>query len=159
MRLVLTLEKVSMFCMVNRFWRSIMFGNLMVAVSLVIFWIAFYAELIFPIDVLSARILHFEGYYAWETSFTVPDLVLAITLFWSAQRLLVSPYHVPALIVLSASAGAMMFLGILDFTYGIRHGMYELDHLFSWILLAIGLGLPVWGVLNIWFTCTRLKKL
>lgn len=81
MRLVLTLEKVSMFRMVNRFWRLIMFGNLMVAVSLVIFWIAFYAELIFPIDVLSARTLHFEGYYAWETSFTVPDLVLAITSF------------------------------------------------------------------------------
>jgi len=52
-----------------------------------------------------------------------------------------------------------MFLGILDFTYGIRHGMYKLGHLFSWILLAIGLGLPVWGVLNIWFTCTRLKNL
>lgn len=143
--------------MLNPVQRLILLGNLLVALLLVVFWIAFYTELIFPLDVLAERIRYFDGYYAWETSFTVPDLILAVALFWSAQRLLVNPAHASALVILSASAGAMMFLGVLDFTYGIRHGMYELDHLFSWILLSVGAGLPIWGALTLWFASLHMK--
>lgn len=142
----------------EQFWRPAMYVNLTVAVTLVLFWLGFYTELIFPVEVLAERIRHFEGYYAWETSFTAPDLILAAALFWSAGRLLRSPNHALALIILSASAGAMMFLGVLDFTYGIRHGMYALGHPFSWILLAIGIGLPIWGATNIGLVSMRLKQ-
>ncbi|MCE3009036.1 MAG: hypothetical protein LW875_00300 [Proteobacteria bacterium] len=134
----------------SRLWRLVMIGNLVVAGLLFLFWIGFYTEVIFPFETLSSRILHFEGYYAWETSFTVPDLFLAAALSWSASKLLRNSTDPFATLVLSSSAGALIFLGVLDFTYGIRHGMYELGHFFSWILLSIGLGLPIWGLLNIW---------
>ncbi len=141
----------------DRRWRLLMRANLVVAVSIILFWVGFYTELIFPKDELARRIAHFEGYYAWESSFTLPDTILAMALFWSAFSLLRTPWHVASLALLSACSGALIFLGVLDFNYSVRNGMYLLGHPFSWMLLCLGLFLPLWGILNLCFASARLR--
>ena len=62
--------------------------NILVALDTLAFWIGFFTELTFPKEELSKLIPNFEGYYAWESSFVVPDSILAfITIFAAVQIL------------------------------------------------------------------------
>jgi|GEM_PF-2312619 len=130
--------------------RIIAVANIVVAVNIFGFWIGFYSEMIFPIAELAPKIAHFEGYYAWEKSFTVPDCIMAIVAIVAAVRLLRDSQDEAGRLLLTAAAGAMIFLGVLDFNYAIANGMYTLGHPFSWILMSVGIGLPVFGVLTLW---------
>lgn len=128
------------------FLRAMLAANLASAAGISLFWIGFYAEIIFPTALMASRIPHFDGYYAWETSFTLPDMVVAVVDTLAATRLWTRPGARGWQLLLAACAGALTFLGILDLTYGVRHGMYHLGHPFSLILMCVGVGLPVVGV-------------
>jgi hypothetical protein len=130
--------------------RSVAVGHLVVAAGIVLFWVGFHTELLFPVEVLRERILHFEGYYAWESSFTVPDLLTALVMVIGARGLLRDPASLLHRHLLMAASGALVFLGVLDFTYDARHGMYALGHWFSYVLLEIGVVLPLFGVASVW---------
>ncbi len=80
----------------------------------------------------------------------VPDVVLSCVALFAAFKLLRNYRDGLGRLILAACAGGWLFLGVLDFTYGISNGMYFLDHSFSLILLSIGLGLPVLGLVTIW---------
>lgn len=114
-----------------------------------LFWLAFYAEIIFQPDVLAPLIANFDGYYAWERAFTIPDLLLALSMAVGGLRLLRDDADQPAITLLLAASGACIFLGVLDFVYDSAHGMYNLGHVFSLALLAIALVMPPFGVLSI----------
>ena len=138
--------------MLNRFnlINVIAIINIIVAIEIFLFWLGFYTEFIFPIDILAPRIENFEGYYAWETSFTLPDFMLAAATLYAATRILKDNQDQFAKTMLASCAGGMMFLGVLDFSYDAFHGMYQLDHIFSYLLMSIGIGLPLLGAITIW---------
>lgn len=130
------------------FWVAIL--NIMTALDTVGFWVGFFTETTFPIDELKPLIHNFEGYYAWERCFVVPDTILAIATLVASIRLLKNQGVLSAYLLLAACAGAWIFLGVLDFTYGITNGMYTLGHSFSYVLLSIGIGLPIMGSFTLW---------
>lgn len=130
------------------FWVVIL--NIATALDTLGFWIGFFTEITFPIDELAPLIHNFEGYYAWERCFVVPDTILALVTLLACYRLLKNQADISAMLFLAASAGAWMFLGVLDFTYGITNGMYTLGHPFSYVLLSIGIGLPLVGGFTLW---------
>ena len=130
--------------------KLVAFLNLMVALSIVLFWIGFFSELIVTWEVLAQKVKCFDAYYAWESSFALPDSVMACVMAIAAVRVLRDRGDHLGGLLLSACAGSMVFLGLLDFNYGINNGMYRLGHVYSFILLSIGLGLPVVGVSTIW---------
>ena len=57
------------------FWVVIL--NIAVAIDTMFFWVGFFTETTFPIDELRPLINNFDGYYAWERCFVVPDTILA----------------------------------------------------------------------------------
>jgi len=124
--------------------------NIFVALDTFYFWIGFFTEFSFPIDELKPLINNFEGYYAWERCFVVPDSILAIFTLFASYRLLKNQGDILAMVTLGACAGAWIFLGVLDFTYAITNGMYTLGHPFSYTLLSIGIGLPIVGSFTLW---------
>lgn len=87
-------------------------------VGLIIFWIAFFAIGLAPTNPP-------PGYFEFEHSFTVPDLVLAAGLIYAGVNL-TGPAHKFALAqTLSLlCAGALVFLGLLDMSFNLRSGMY-----------------------------------
>jgi len=130
------------------FWIIIL--NIVTALDTLVFWFGFFTETTFPIVELKPLIHNFEGYYAWEKCFVVPDTILAITTLLASIRLLKNQGDLLGLLLITASAGAWIFLGVLDFTYAINNGMYTLGHPFSYVLLSIGVGLPIIGSMTLW---------
>lgn len=87
-------------------------------VGLIIFWTAFLTIGLAPKNPP-------PGYFEFEHSFTVPDLILAAGLIYAGVNL-TGPAHKFALAqTLSLlCAGALMFLGLLDISFNLRSGMY-----------------------------------
>lgn len=129
--------------------KAIALAYIFVAIGIVLFWIGFFSELIFPVDTLKPLIKNFEGYYAWETSFAIPDLIMAFFLLIGSYKILKSPKGIIGKLILAPAVGASVFLGVLDFVYAIRNGMYQLDHIFSYVLMSIGIGLPILGIISL----------
>jgi hypothetical protein len=79
-----------------------------------------------------------EGYFVYERSFPLPDLLLAVTCIISGVMLLKqNPFGQ----TLSLScAGALIFLGVLDFSFNFQNGIYTLSTL----------DLVMNGFLNLW---------
>ncbi len=105
------------------------------ALGIFLFWFEFYSELSFPKDVMREKIAHFEGYYAWECAFTVPDCILACCMIFGAIRLFRNQQDALAITILKAASGACLFLGTLDFVYSISNGMFSLGHYYSYSLM------------------------
>lgn len=140
----------------NSFIKWIAIINVLTALSTFGFWIGFFTEITFPINELKLLIDNFDGYYKWERCFVVPDVILSTITLIASIQLLKNYKHKNALIILAACGGAWIFLGVLDFTYGMTNGMYVLNHSFSYSLLSIGVLLPIVGTLTVY---TILKQL
>ncbi|MFQ5603611.1 MAG: hypothetical protein ACE5HS_10115 [bacterium] len=119
------------------------------AVGIVIFWIGFYNGVLFPVAFMRSKIAHFDGYYAWETAFTIPDMLLASAMMFASVRLLKNQNDQTAVYILLSASGALIFLGLLDFVYDLGNGMYRLHHFYSYLLLLIGVCLPILGLVSI----------
>jgi len=124
--------------------------HIIVAINIFMFWAEFYSGLIFPVEIMREKIAHFEGYYAWETSFTIPDFILAIVMIIGAIKLLKDNTDKLANTLLIAASGGLIFLGVLDFVYDFSNGMFALGHIYSYILLSVGLFLPPFGLVSIY---------
>ncbi|MCP4451426.1 MAG: hypothetical protein GY809_08195 [Planctomycetes bacterium] len=119
------------------------------ALGILVFWIEFYTGISFPMEVMKEKIANFEGYYAWETAFTVPDSILACCMIFGAVRLFRNQQDAVAITLLKAASGACLFLGVLDFTYSICNGMFLLDHYYSFSLILNVVFLIPFGLISL----------
>jgi hypothetical protein len=93
--------------------------QLVTGVGLIFFWTAFFTIGIAPENPP-------PGYFIFEHSFPLPDVLLAFLLF-GAAALLGSHDEKRCRLGRSLSlvaAGGLLFLGVLDFSFNIQNGMY-----------------------------------
>lgn len=85
--------------------------------GIITFWVLFFkTDLLIPENPP-------EGYLAHEHSFVYPDSVMAIALIAGGILLIIqNPLGEKLSLV---SAGGLMFLGIIDFAYDIRNGIFK----------------------------------
>lgn len=126
--------------------KGIAFLHIITAAGIALFWVGFYSGLIFPVDLLAPKINNFVGYYAWETSFTIPDSILALAMLIGGIMILKNTDNRKGRLLLVAASGGCIFLGVLDFVYDSSNGMYNLGHIFSYILMEVGIFLPLLGI-------------
>ncbi|MDD5448550.1 MAG: hypothetical protein PHO53_05235 [Actinomycetota bacterium] len=91
---------------------------ILTAAGILLFWIAFFTVGLAPENPP-------EGYFAYEHSFPLPDIVMSITMIVAASLMLKKiPVGEPLLL---ATAGALTFLGLLDFSFNIQNGIYTIS--------------------------------
>jgi len=104
------------------------------AVGLVLFWIGFFTIGLAPENPPPC-------YFAYEHSFPLPDIILAIALLASGILLLKNREAGRTLSLVCA--GGLMFLGFLDFSFNIQNGIYKT----SALDLALNVFINVWCVI------------
>ena len=105
--------------------------EMITAAGLILFWIGFFTVGMAP---ESAP----ECYFVYEHAFPLPDLVLAMVLLASAILLLrESPLGRTLALV---AAGALIFLGLVDFSFNLQNSVY----------LSSALDLILNAFINIW---------
>ncbi len=83
--------------------------------GLLLFWILFFTIGLSPKNPP-------EGYFAYEHSFPLPDIMLSIALITSG--ILQMQGNTIGKKLGLVCAGALLFLGVLDFSFNIQKGMY-----------------------------------
>jgi len=92
--------------------------QIMTALGIALFWIGFFTIGLAPETPPPC-------YFTFEYSFPLPDILLAITIFLAAVLLLKGQRLGRTLAL--ASSGALIFLGLLDFSFNIQNGMYAIS--------------------------------
>lgn len=116
------------------------------ALGIVHFWWQFFNGSLFSSVELNAVMPHFEGYYLWERSFVLPDLLLATGMLISSVALWTNRWMEKGRVLASACAGASLFLGVLDLTYGFSSGLFSINHRFAGVVLEAGLSITAVGL-------------
>lgn len=94
--------------------------ELLTGIGLILFWIGFFTIGLAPENPPPC-------YFAYEHSFPLPDIVLAIVLLVSGILLLSGNPRGRKLSLVAA--GALIFLGLLDFSFNIQNGVYMISTL------------------------------
>jgi hypothetical protein len=92
--------------------------QIITALGIVLFWIGFFTVGLAPETPPPC-------YFTFEHSFPLPDILLAFTIFTAAVLLLTG--HRLGRTLSIASSGALIFLGLLDFSFNIQNGMYTMS--------------------------------
>jgi hypothetical protein len=92
--------------------------GIITALGLILFWILFFTVGLAPPNPP-------ECYVAYEYSFPLADLILAGTLLTAG--ILTLKRYPGAGTITHISAGALMFLGFLDFSFNMQNGIYSLS--------------------------------
>lgn len=98
--------------------RTIAILELLTGVGLILFWIGFFTIGLAPKNPP-------KGYMEYEHSFPLPDGLLAILLLAAGTLLLLNNPLGSHLSLIAA--GALVFLGVLDFSFNIQNGIYKLS--------------------------------
>jgi hypothetical protein len=114
-------------------YRLIASLQIVTAAGLILFWIAFFTVGMAP-DKPPAC------YFAYEHAFPLPDGLLAVLLMITGILLMKNSPVAGKLSL--AAAGALMFLGLLDFSFNIQNGIYT----------ASTLDLVINAFINLWCT-------
>jgi hypothetical protein len=92
--------------------------ELLTGVGLILFWIGFFTIGLAPKNPP-------KGYMEYEHSFPLPDGLLALLLLVAGTLLLLNnPWGGNLSLI---AAGALMFLGVLDFSFNIQNGVYKIS--------------------------------
>ena len=92
--------------------------ELLTGVGLILFWIGFFTIGLAPKNPP-------KGYMEYEHSFPLPDGLLAVLLLVAGTLILL---NIPVGRNLSLiGAGALLFLGVLDFSFNIQNGVYKIS--------------------------------
>jgi len=119
--------------------QSIIYLQIATGTGLIIFWILFFTVGLAPENAP-------ESYEAFERSFPVPDVILALALIASSVLMLKGN---PTGVTLShAGGGALIFLGILDISFNLQNMFSRQtlkEKLFSGFinLWCVGFGLAI----------------
>ncbi len=92
--------------------------ELLTAVGLILFWIGFFTMGLAPKNPP-------RGYLEYEHSFPLPDGLLAVLLLVAGILLLLNNPLGGNLSLIAA--GALVFLGVLDFSFNIQNGIYKIS--------------------------------
>jgi len=79
----------------------------------------------------------------------IPDSILAVCMLISALMLWFDWGAYRCRLLAAACAGASLFLGVLDLSYGFSTGIYQINHSFAGELLSSGLSITVVGLIGI----------
>jgi hypothetical protein len=92
--------------------------ELLTGVGLILYWIGFFTIGLAPKNPP-------KGYMEYEHSFPLPDGLLSILLLAAGILLLLNnPWGSHLSLI---SAGALVFLGVLDFSFNIQNGIYKIS--------------------------------
>ncbi len=92
--------------------------SIITAVGIILFWVGFFTVGLAPENPP-------ECYFAFENSFPFPDGVMGTAMIAGSVLLLKGSSLGRTLLLVSA--GALVFLGLIDFSFNIRHGMYAMS--------------------------------
>jgi hypothetical protein len=92
--------------------------ELLTAVGLILFWIGFFTIGLAPKNPP-------KGYMEYEHSFPLPDGLLALLMLAAGILSLLNNPLANHLSVIAA--GALIFLGVLDFSFNIQNGVYKIS--------------------------------
>jgi len=95
--------------------RKMAYAGLVLSAGLVAFWTLFFTVGLSPENPP-------PGYEQFEHAFPFPDIMLAIALALSSFGVLRNAGWARS--VMTAAGGALIFLGLLDFSFNIQNGMY-----------------------------------
>lgn len=111
--------------------------QLATGIGLLLFWAAFFTVGLAPANPP-------PGYFQFEHSFTVPDIILAIGLIVAGRCWLqAEPTRRKTAHVLSlVCAGALIFLGLLDISFNLQNGMYTS----GWMDAVLALAINAWCI-------------
>ena len=112
--------------------------SIITAAGLVLFWIGFFTIGLAPENPP-------DGYFVYEHSFPVPDIILAIVLIAGSVLYMTGGAHGNTLLV--AGGGAMVFLGVLDISFNLQNGMYSISVMDMILNAFINLWCVIFGVL------------
>ena len=108
--------------------------ELLTGIGIILFWIGFFTIGLAPKNPP-------QCYFAYEHSFPLPDGLLAILLLVAGTLLMLNnPWGSRLSLV---AAGALVFLGLLDFSFNIQNGIY----MTSKVYLVLNAFINVWCVL------------
>ena len=118
--------------------------EIITAIGLILFWILFFTVGLAPADPP-------VGYFEYEHSFPLPDIILSLTLLAAGCFLLKKKGIGKSLSLVCA--GGLLFLGILDFSFNIQNGVYAVS---TMDLITNGF-INIWCVLFGLFIIRRLQ--
>ena len=116
------------------------------AAAVVLFWVLIWAEPAFvPPDIID-----FELCFAW------PDLLVIVGLLGIASYWMLTGDS-RGRIASAAAGGALLYLGLLDVMFNLRHGQYTIAISTGTFNAVINAGCILFGLGNIWFALSGSK--
>ena len=100
--------------------KAISILSIVTSAGLLLFWIGFFTIGLAPADPPAC-------YFAYEHSFPLPDIILAMGLLTGGIFNLKG--RAPGAPLLVAGGGALVFLGLLDICFNLQNGMYSISAL------------------------------
>ncbi len=125
-------------------WISVL--AILTGVGLLLFWVGFFTIGLAPAEPP-------PGYFEYEHSFPLPDIILALVLI-IAGILMLKENSTGKWLGLVCS-GSLVFLGLLDFSFNIQNGVYAL----STTELLLNGGINLWCVVFGLIMAVKLKPL
>lgn len=107
-------------------------------IGLLLFWIGFFTIGLAPASPP-------PGYFEYEHSFPLPDIILAIALIVAGVLMFRGKF--PGRRIALVCSGALIFLGILDFSFNIQNGIYTLSTAELLLNGSINLWCVVFGII------------
>ena len=110
------------------------------AAAVVLFWVSIWAK---P-ELLPRDVIDFELCFAW------PDLLVIVGLLWIASYWLLAGDS-RGRIASAAAGGALIYLGLLDVMFNLRHGQYTMPISRGLLNAIVNAGCLLFGLGNICF--------
>ncbi len=92
--------------------------QIITSLGLILFWIGFFTIGLAPVNAPAC-------YFAYEHSFPLPDIILALAMLAAGVMLLKEKG--PGRSLSLVCAGSLIFLGVLDFSFNIQNGVYAVS--------------------------------
>jgi hypothetical protein len=119
--------------------------ELLTGIGIILFWIGFFTIGLAPENPPLC-------YFAYEHSFPLPDALLAIVLLAAGVQLMLNKPWGSRLSL--AASGALVFLGVLDFSFNILNGIYmtsAIDMILNAFInvWCVGLGIAIAALIDV----------